>query len=147
MRISDWSSDVCSSDLPARRRAIEAGIAFQWHDQVDLAQGVTVFGAGDVLHFDHIHRIAVQFGVGFDDAAVAYAAMFVFAHPAVFYTLLTGLEDALAYSAFVGKQTLQVGLERRVQRTAADLACKRLDQLLEACCAAHVRVLVDRKST
>src|SRR3546814_11503078 len=132
MRISDWSSDVCSSDLPARRRAIEAGIAFQWHDQVDLAQGVTVFGAGDVLHFDHIHRIAVQFGGGFDDAAVAYAAMFVFAHPAAFYTLLNGLEDDLGYSAFVGKQTLQVGLERWVPRHAANLAGSWLVKLVKS---------------
>src|SRR3546814_4449956 len=60
MRISDWSSDVCSSDLPAqyresvlpnacrRRVAIEAGITDFWRKYVGLGGavvGIDTFGA------------------------------------------------------------------------------------------------------
>jgi hypothetical protein len=44
--------------------AVEAGLAFDRHDQVDLAQRVAVVRTGDVLHVDHVDREAVQRRVG-----------------------------------------------------------------------------------
>src|SRR3546814_3781371 len=35
MRISDWSSDVCSSDLRLARRALEPGETLVWADRPD----------------------------------------------------------------------------------------------------------------
>src|SRR3546814_20904394 len=46
MRISDWSSDVCSSDLPVIAKA------------GDLAALLTNLEDGDVLFIDEIHRMA-----------------------------------------------------------------------------------------
>src|SRR3546814_4042236 len=46
MRISDWSSDVCSSDLPVIAKA------------GDLAALLTNLEDGDVLFIDEIHRLA-----------------------------------------------------------------------------------------
>src|SRR3546814_6298790 len=48
MRISDWSSDVCSSDLSTLRRAIAAsalGNATEWFDYGIYAYGVTYISA------------------------------------------------------------------------------------------------------
>src|SRR3546814_7523954 len=47
MRISDWSSDVCSSDLvehrPARVALVDGGVGL---DEVVVAAGIDVAGAG-----------------------------------------------------------------------------------------------------
>src|SRR3546814_3760900 len=42
MRISDWSSDVCSSDLIVMRRSTDGGLS--WDDQLTVIAGGT--GAG-----------------------------------------------------------------------------------------------------
>src|SRR3546814_17419354 len=47
MRISDWSSDVCSSDLCAMRRAIVAMLWFACGCAVAQAPGGTVFEDGN----------------------------------------------------------------------------------------------------
>ncbi len=67
---------------PACGAAVEAGVAFQWHHQVDLAQRMAVVRAGDVLHVDDVDREAVQLGLGLEDAAIADAAAFALAQPA-----------------------------------------------------------------
>src|SRR3546814_5195909 len=46
MRISDWSSDVCSSDLPARR----FGFAQRRQQLTRLAQRADLFGAHAPCH-------------------------------------------------------------------------------------------------
>src|SRR3546814_1306734 len=48
MRISDWSSDVCSSDLRPATLAQDAAAACLLHDAVDDEEV-----PGEVLHLDH----------------------------------------------------------------------------------------------
>src|SRR3546814_2859489 len=52
MRISDWSSDVCSSDLPAAHNALTGAM---WHDLRDAARDIAA---------DRSIRVAVFRGVG-----------------------------------------------------------------------------------
>src|SRR3546814_19336787 len=42
MRISDWSSDVCSSDLQTMRALLQAARMVARPEQVDLAVGIAV---------------------------------------------------------------------------------------------------------
>src|SRR5690606_28308509 len=99
-------------DQPAGRRAVEAGLAFQRHDQVDLAQGVAVLRTGDIVHFNDINRVAVQVGARLYAAHIAYASMHVLHHPALFNGLLTGSENPLATSDYKGEQAQEGGLQR-----------------------------------
>src|SRR3546814_5055352 len=48
MRISDWSSDVCSSDLADQRRALDRGGHLAVLDQVGLRGREHELAAGDV---------------------------------------------------------------------------------------------------
>src|SRR5512144_2538435 len=48
------------ADQPARRAAVEAGVALDRHHEVDLAVRVHVVRSGDVLHVDDVDREAVQ---------------------------------------------------------------------------------------
>src|SRR3546814_16484670 len=50
MRISDWSSDVCSSDLPASPRAVHA------------TEYLYVLGRDELLVFDATLRVVAQIG-------------------------------------------------------------------------------------
>src|SRR3546814_5474156 len=65
MRISDWSSDVCSSDLPsieiARRHAGEAGIANASFEVAD-AGDYNGDGFDLIAFFDCLHDMADPLG-------------------------------------------------------------------------------------
>src|SRR3546814_7920144 len=63
MRISDWSSDVCSSDL--ERRA-HAEVLDQWHSLVDIAEiaasaGVRVSVVQASSRQDHLVRNGIEY--------------------------------------------------------------------------------------
>src|SRR3546814_5765859 len=66
MRISDWSSDVCSSDLVDRRVLFEVGVAVALLQQHLAILHHHDHGAGDVAGSQRIGHEAVQpgFGVG-----------------------------------------------------------------------------------
>src|SRR3546814_13936894 len=53
MRISDWSSDVCSSDLPRQRRR---------HD--DLGETLPTFRAHRLHHVEHVRIDHLRAGIG-----------------------------------------------------------------------------------
>src|SRR3546814_9314440 len=54
MRISDWSSDVCSSDLPSRRRSQqESGRLYRYHGAQEGRGGVARAGAGALAVCKH----------------------------------------------------------------------------------------------
>src|SRR3546814_15759316 len=60
MRISDWSSDVCSSDLDAARTPLTADSAF------DIGSVAKEFTAATVLRLVDDHRLAL------DDAVASH---------------------------------------------------------------------------
>src|SRR3546814_1372489 len=79
MRISDWSSDVCSSDLAARvgdrrKHAMPGGFGFllareqpdfeagfgRRGDEVGAVRRVADGGGGDALHLLHVHMLREQ---------------------------------------------------------------------------------------
>src|SRR3546814_4689215 len=55
MRISDWSSDVCSSDLDLAARMDEALVMRPDADRVDLVELTLKLGFGEFLHRLGIH--------------------------------------------------------------------------------------------
>src|SRR3546814_10128652 len=65
MRISDWSSDVCSSDLGRQARAAETAIIVEIFDHGDVALGIAHPRAGDggedrgLVRRDHAPGLAV----------------------------------------------------------------------------------------
>src|SRR3546814_2170393 len=56
MRISDWSSDVCSSDLPRLRRGAERGIAGRLPCEI-------AHGRGPSICRTHFHRSTRRNGI------------------------------------------------------------------------------------
>src|SRR3546814_1290130 len=62
MRISDWSSDVCSSDLRGQREAGEAG-----HEHAAAAEDVAEPAAGDQHH-------GIGQAIGGDDEQIGRAS-------------------------------------------------------------------------
>ncbi|MCY1364315.1 hypothetical protein D9M69_511120 [compost metagenome] len=122
-----------SVDAPARGPSVEggAGGVVRRHDQVDLAVGVRVVRAGQVLHVDHVDREAVQRVLGLEDAAVPDAAAFALAQPALGDAAdagLTQLRKAGAAGAVGGVEPL---VERAVERLAGDLGGQAGDQLVK----------------
>lgn len=117
------------ADQPAGGPSVEAGLALDRHDQVDLAIGMGVVRAGDIVHVDHVDRKAVQVVRGFEDAAIADAGAFAIAQPAFGDAgFAGGLQRAVGFGigAVFG---VEPGIERGVERTAGQ-ACCQFGQLL-----------------
>src|SRR3546814_7662816 len=57
MRISDWSSDVCSSDLPSVRPELVEGLSFpldgEWKNGPSTSSGQTDLKAPSLVEHDH----------------------------------------------------------------------------------------------
>src|SRR3546814_7563819 len=87
MRISDWSSDVCSSDLRVRQ-SIEIVRLFKPDDKRFLRQrplGGPPFGSDLIVRKqprDVVHRIARQVLRDFGDRAIGGAVWIMLAQPA-----------------------------------------------------------------
>src|SRR3546814_15393409 len=64
MRISDWSSDVCSSDLPALLRAAGAGADTGGEDQGKEGSGVGKDAHGDQIPERPAYRSAARTRLG-----------------------------------------------------------------------------------
>ena len=107
-----------SVNQPARAMAVEAGVAGERHDHVDLAVGVGVVRPRQVVHVDHVHGTAAQVVGRLDHAPVLDAAAFAGAHPAVGDALPTGGEDVLEQGAVRPGHVIEPGLQRRIQRLA-----------------------------
>src|SRR3546814_2671830 len=103
MRISDWSSDVCSSDLQADRRDARLVVERDLVDTVDDA-GAAQHG---VLAARHRRGAGMAFGAGDGDLEPAHALDAL--HDAD--GALIGLED---------RALLDMRLEKRLERPAAD---------------------------
>src|SRR3546814_11854648 len=55
MRISDWSSDVCSSDLPIKGEGLAGSADRRFHDLARLARRLALGQRVDIVHaFDHL---------------------------------------------------------------------------------------------
>ena len=78
------------ADEPTCRASIKQRVAFDGHDEVDLALWMHMVWAGHVFHVDHVDGEAVQIFGGFEDAAIAQATPFVFAEPALGHAFLAG---------------------------------------------------------
>src|SRR3546814_15700428 len=75
MRISDWSSDVCSSDLADQRRALDRGGHLAVLDQVGLRGREHELAAGDVdLAAAEIDGVEAALHRGDDPLRLAVAA-------------------------------------------------------------------------
>src|SRR3546814_11293465 len=57
MRISDWSSDVCSSDLAEMGVSIRITAGPAIERTGDLASVLTTLQTGDILFIDEVHRL------------------------------------------------------------------------------------------
>src|SRR3546814_20743029 len=78
MRISDWSSDVCSSDLADQRRALDRGGHLAVLDQVGLRGREHELAAGDVdLAAAEIDGVEAALHRGDDLIRLAVAAQHV----------------------------------------------------------------------
>src|SRR3546814_11385191 len=80
MRISDWSSDVCSSDLPRRAfqgiKDIEPGMSFQAQGPQGPMRVTVTRVAGDMVTVDGNHPLAgenLNFDVEITDVRAATA--------------------------------------------------------------------------
>src|SRR3546814_19439753 len=115
MRISDWSSDVCSSDLPLRIE-IDA-------QQVAVVDSLYQIGAGGgsaspANIFDAGIRVAIKmseqakFGV-WEDNALAIAAVFAMVVVVVCFYLFAAIFVAVMLEMYVGLLAgmLMLGLE------------------------------------
>src|SRR3546814_7527910 len=77
MRISDWSSDVCSSDLLARVRAVDrAGVHLDWHRLAAALAGRAVLlrlEPGVLLHLVIVRHAALPAAVDTQHRALRIA--------------------------------------------------------------------------
>src|SRR3546814_7086669 len=64
MRISDWSSDVCSSDLEYRKSLVEKGALYKHSIRFDIA---SYFNS--IYHHDLAHWFESKTGVSAEDSA------------------------------------------------------------------------------
>src|SRR3546814_8077784 len=60
MRISDWSSDVCSSDLDSQRRSIGAGVVLQLIWPLDLPVAGTPISPGCDISERRNRRVSME---------------------------------------------------------------------------------------
>src|SRR3546814_15871683 len=60
MRISDWSSDVCSSDLDSQRRSIGAGVVLQLIWPLDLPGAGTPISPGCDISERRNRRVSME---------------------------------------------------------------------------------------
>src|SRR5690606_41271411 len=108
--------------------AVKKRVLGNWHDEIDLAIGVPMVRARKIFHINDVYRIAMHVGVWLDDPAVAQAAGFILAHPALLCRAFADLDNALTGLAFVGKLLEQLILQRLVARLDADQVGYRSDQ-------------------
>src|ERR1700730_9405018 len=68
---------------------VESSIAFQRHNQVDLAVGMHMMRSDDVLHLHYVNAEVMRSGTRLNHPAVSNAASFPLADPAFLGSLFT----------------------------------------------------------
>ena len=87
--------------------------------------------ACDVFHVDHVDRETVQVFGGFEDAAVAQAAAFVFTQPTLGHTFFAGGFEVAVGVGVDAKVAVEPSIQRGINGAVVDLAGHRGEAAFE----------------